>query len=97
MVRKGRIEIEMKGSFVVCFRSEFPEPWMTDEIGFYEAEEIVIFLVDSMHVPPQEASKAVLEAMTRGRSKMEKVACSDLRLQKLFSPTKSIDVFRHAI
>jgi len=95
MLCEGRIEIKGKGPFGVCFRSEFPKPWMTDEIGFYEAEEVINFLVDSMLVPPQEASKAVLEAMTEGRSTMEKVVCSDLQLRKLFRPT-SINVFRHA-
>ena len=96
MLREGRIEIKGKGPFGVCFRSEFPTPWMTDEIGFYEAEDIIIFLVDSILVPPQEATKAVLEAMTIGLSVTQKVVCSDLQLQDLFRSTMSINYFRHA-
>jgi|SRR5215469_2694719 len=96
MLREGRIEINGKGPFGVCFRSEFPTPWVSDEIGFCESEELIIFLIDSMLVHPQAASKAVVEAMTRRRSMTEKVVCSDLQLRRLFRPTISINVFRHA-
>jgi hypothetical protein len=96
MLHEGRIEIEGKGTFEVCFRSEGSEPWTTGRIGFYEAEETIMFLVDSMFLPPQEAGKAVLEAIVGCRSVVEKVVCSDQQLQSIFGPRLYVASARRA-
>jgi hypothetical protein len=87
MLHEGRIEMEGKGPFLVCFRPEGGDPWTTSKIGFYEAEETIMFLIDSMGLPPDDASKAVLESISGGRSDSRKVVCSDQQLQSIFGPT----------
>lgn len=96
MLHKGRIEIEGKGPFEVCFSSEGCEPWTTSKIGFYEAEETIMFLVDSLNLPPQEAGKAVYQAIAEGRSVVEKVVCSDQDLGRIFRPTMRVASARRA-
>ena len=86
MVHEGRIEMEGKGPFLVCFRPEGCEPWTTSKIGFYEAEEIIMFLIDSMGLPPDKACEAVLESISGGQSVSQKVACSDQQLHSIFGP-----------
>lgn len=86
MLHKGRIEIEWTGAFGVGFRSGTCEPLATSKICFYEAEETLVFLVGSLLIPPQEAGKAVAEAIDGGRSSIEKVVCSDQQLQNIFRP-----------
>jgi hypothetical protein len=88
MLHEGRIEMEGKGPFLVCFRPEGCDPWATSKIGFYEAEETIMFLIDSMGLPPDDASKAVLESISGGRSVSQKVVCSDQQLQSIFGPTR---------
>jgi hypothetical protein len=88
MLHRGQIEVEWKGAFEVCFQSESGEPWATSKIGFYDAEETVMFLVSSLLLPPQEAGKLVAEALAEGRSVSEKVVCSD--------PTLPFDIARRA-
>jgi hypothetical protein len=73
MLQRGQIEVGWNGAFEVCFRSESCEPWATSKIGFYEAEETIMFLVSSLLLPPQEAGKLVAEAIAEGRSVSEKV------------------------
>ena len=87
MLHKGRLEIEGKGPFVVCFRSEGGKPWTTRRIGFNESEETIMFLVDSQLLPPQEAAKLVLDAITKGRSVSQKIVCSDQQLKSRFGRT----------
>ena len=84
MLHRGRIEIEWKGAFEVCFRSE--SGWATSKVVFYEAEEALMFLIDSMSLPPQEVSKAMVEAMVGNRSAIDKVVSSDQQLQSIFRP-----------
>ena len=84
MLHRGRIEIEWKGAFEVCFRSE--SGWATSKVVFYEAEEALMFLIDSVSLPPQEVSKAMVEAMAGGRSAIEEVVSSAQQLQSIFRP-----------
>jgi hypothetical protein len=44
--------------------------------GFYEAKETIMFLVDSLSLPPQNASKVVQDALANGGSVSEIVVCS---------------------
>jgi hypothetical protein len=81
MLYKGRLEIEGKGPFAVCFRSEGGKPWTTRKIGFNESEETIMFLVDWELLSPQEAANLVLDAITKGRSVSQKIVCSKQQLQ----------------
>ena len=84
MLHRGRIEIEWRGAFEVCFRSE--RGWATSKVAFYEAEEALMLLIDSVFLPPQEVSKAIIEAMDGSRSAIEEVVCSDQQLESIFRP-----------
>jgi hypothetical protein len=96
MLHEGRIEIECTGAFGVWFRSENCEPLATSKIGFQEAEETIVFLIGSLLLPPQEASKAVGEAIAWGRSIIERVVCSDQQLRRIFHPKAQVASARHA-
>ena len=83
MLHRGRIEIEWKGAFEVCFRSE--SGWATSKVAFYEAEALM-FLIDSLFLPPQEVGKAMVEAMAGSPGAIEEVVSSDQQLQSIFRP-----------
>lgn len=52
MLHKGRLEIRGKSPFEICFRREDCEPWTTRKCGFYESEETIMFLIDSLSLSP---------------------------------------------
>ena len=96
MLHSGRVEIQWKGAFEVCFRSESREPLTTSKIRFHEAEETIMFLVDSLFLPPQEVAKAVLDAIAKGQSASQSVVCSDQQLQSIFGPRVYVGGARRA-
>jgi len=96
MLHKGRIEIKGKGPFGVLFWSEEREPWMTKKLGFYEAEDTIMFLIDPLLLPPQEACRVVLDAIANGRSVSQEVTFSDQQLQGIFGPNLHLSSTRIA-
>ena len=96
MLHTGRLEIRWKGPFEVRFRCEDCESWTTRKRRFYEAEGIIMFLIDSLSLSPQDASKLVLNALANGRSVSQKVVCSDQQLQSIFGPGLYVTSTRRA-
>ena len=94
MPHRGRIEVEWKGAFEVCFRSE--SGWATSKVAFYEAEEALMFLIDSLFLPPQEVGKAMVEAMAGSPGAIEEVVSSDQQLQSIFGPRLYVASARRA-
>jgi hypothetical protein len=86
MLHQGRIEIKGKGPFGVFFWSEEREGWTTKKLSFYEAEDTIMFLIDPLLLPPQEACRMVLDAIANGRGVSEEVTYSDQQLQSVFGP-----------
>jgi hypothetical protein len=86
MFHKGRIEVHGTGPFGVFFWSEDRQAWTTKKIGFYEAEDTIMFLVESLLLPPDEVGRMVLDAMANGWSVSQEVTLSDQQLESILGP-----------
>jgi hypothetical protein len=89
MLHTGHLQIEWKGFLEICFSCETCKPTVTSTTIFPEAEEALMFLIDSeLPLPAGELAKGVRDAIARPRVAVSLALClADEQLRTMFPTT----------